>query len=190
MEGFNRFVVHLKHGLLLLLRLELRPVVDIRKVLVAEMHDQVDFAVAVHILKVGGSRDLGGIVADNEGAVIDTGMSDIAARQLNDDDAAFQVQHNKMGRMVGTISVAYHGIGLVGSGRAVNGVELVLTPPGTKHLQPDPQRDTDEHADADKEQPMRGKPSWRRFGMKHNAPVTLLKHRVAPSVNVAARTGR
>src|SRR6266699_2317068 len=151
MEGFDRFVVHLKHSLLLLLRLELRPVVEKRKLLVADMHDQVDFAVAVHILKICGSRDLGGIVADNEGTVIDAGMSDIAARQLNDDDAAFQVQHNKMGRMVGTVSMADHGISLVGSGRSVGGVELMLTPPGTKHLQPDPQRDADEHADAHKE---------------------------------------
>src|SRR6266699_382141 len=190
MEGFNRFVVHLKHSLLLLLRLELRPVVDICKLLVVEIHDQVDFAVAVHILKFGGSWYLCGIVADNEGTVIDAGTSDVAARQLNDDHAAFQVQHNKMGRMVDTVSMAYHGISLVGSGCAVSGVELVLAPPGTKHLQPDPQRDTDEHADAHKEQPMRGKPSWQRFGMKHHAPVTLLKHRVTPSVNVAARTGR
>ena len=86
------------------------------------MHDHVHFAVAVHILKVGGDWDLRRVVANNRRAVIDAGMRHIAARQLNDDDATFQVEKNKMGGMSGTVIVAYHRVDLVGARKAIGGV--------------------------------------------------------------------
>src|SRR6266567_8615074 len=137
MNGF-RLLIHGLHCPLLLLRLELRTVVDIYELLIADMHDHVDFAVAVHILKFCGGRDLLRIVANNRRAVIDAGMSNITAGQLNDYNSAFQVEKNKMGRMIGTVSMAYYFIDLVSSRRSIGSVQLMLTPPSTKNLKPCP----------------------------------------------------
>ncbi len=108
--------------MLLLLRLKLRPVVEIRELLSANMHDHVNLAVAVDILKVGGGRDLRRVGANNGGTVIDAGMSNIAAGKLNYYHAAFQVEKNKVGRMSGAVVVAYYRIDLVGSRKPIGGV--------------------------------------------------------------------
>src|SRR5215469_12383387 len=129
MQRLNWLVFHLKHSSLLLLRPELRAVVEIRELLIANMHDQVNLAVAVHILKLSGDGDLRRVVANNGGSVVDAGMGNTAAGQLNDDDAAFQVEENKMGGMICTVSMADYRINLVRPGVAVRGVELMLAPP-------------------------------------------------------------
>ena len=44
------------HDYLLLLRFELRTVVQIHNLLIADMHNHVYFAVAVHVVKLKGNR--------------------------------------------------------------------------------------------------------------------------------------
>src|SRR6266700_4952905 len=121
MDSLRSFI-HCLHNPLLLLRLELRAVIDIRELLVADMHDHVNLAVAVHVLTFGGGRDLLRIVANNRRAVIDAGMSNITPGQLNDYHSAFQVEKNEVGGMIGTISMAYHFIDLVCPRRPVGSI--------------------------------------------------------------------
>src|SRR5438034_2698385 len=137
------------------------------------MHNHVNFAVAVYVFKLGGHRDLRRVVANNDRAVIDAGMRHLAARQLDDDDSAFHVGKNKMRRMIGTVVMTDHCIGLVGAGKPVSGVELMRTPPGSKHLHPCPEQEAGEHTDTDKDQPVLPR-LWRWFGMENNAAVALL----------------
>src|SRR6266568_5234475 len=187
MNGF-RLLIHCLHNPLLLLRLELRTVVDIYELLVADMHDHVDFAVAVHVLKVGGSRSLLRVVTDNRRAVIDAGMSNITTGQLNDYHAAFQVEKNKMGGMIGTVGMADYFIDLVGARRSVGSIQLMLTPPSTKHLKRCPERERSNHADTDIQQPVRLLPR-RRLIMDDNPFVPALENLLA-RLCVADRAGR
>ena len=66
--------VHSLHGLLLLLRLELRAVVQVHNLLIANMHNHVYFAVAVHVVKLKGNGCLVAIIRVQRRAGIDTGV--------------------------------------------------------------------------------------------------------------------
>src|SRR5260370_29170591 len=100
-------------------------------------------------------------------------MRNIPTWKLNNHDPAFEVQKNKMGRMIDTIIMSNHLIDLVGSRKPIGRVQLMLTPPVAKHLKSDKDSKHGNHTDADIYQPVLT-PLRRGFGMKHNSSIALL----------------
>src|SRR5258708_36854856 len=92
----------------ILLRFEQRTVVDIRELLIANMHDHVNFAVAVHILKLGGDRDLFRVVANNGGTPVDAGVGNNYPRPRNYHHPGLQGGGNKKGGGVRKCILAAH----------------------------------------------------------------------------------
>ncbi len=100
MNGF-RLLIHGVHDLLLLLRLELRAVVEVDNALVADVRHHVNLAVAVDILKLQRHRYGDPTVCIDCRARINPGAGTIAARQFDNSDAGIQVDRHKMCGVIG-----------------------------------------------------------------------------------------
>src|SRR5579883_598988 len=107
-------------------------IIDKNDCLILKMHDHIEPAIAVDILKLASHRNQVAAIAKERRASIDRGVGWISAGELDNHDMAVQILKDKMRRLARAILVSHHGIYLKGAWPAIGHIVLMQLPPGAK----------------------------------------------------------
>jgi hypothetical protein len=84
-----------------LLRFELRAIVQVDNLLIADMHNHVYFSIPVDIIKFKSDRDGIAVIRKKRRAGVNTRVGAVTTRDFDDDNVGVQIDRDKMRRMVG-----------------------------------------------------------------------------------------